>query len=129
MIYSYLIFILLQIYVFVEKINKEYIEAAYTLGASPTRAFLKVTLPLSMPGIIAGTLLVFIPALGEFMIPILVGGAQTATLGLLIYNYFIKIPGLMGWGVGSAAGVVYIGLILLASYTYFKLVGKEVTLG
>lgn len=128
MIYSYLIFMLLPIYGVVEKINKELVEAAYTLGASPAKAFIKVTFPLSLPGIVAGTLLVFIPALGEFMIPVLVGGAQTVTLGLLIYQDFSKMIGLSGWGAGSAAGVTYIILILIASYIYFKFVGKEVTL-
>ncbi|RLG59403.1 ABC transporter permease [Candidatus Geothermarchaeota archaeon] len=129
MIYSYLIYMLLPVYGVVEKINREYIEAAYTLGAHPVKAFLKVTLPLSLPGIVAGTLLVFIPALGEFIIPVLVGGAQTATLGLLIYQYTIKIIGPIGWSLGSAAAVLYIILILIASYLYFKFVGKEVVLG
>ena len=128
MIYSYLIFMLLPIYGVVEKINKEYIEAAYTLGATPIKTFLKVTLPLSKPGIIAGSLLVFIPALGEFIIPILVGGGRAYTIGRLIYDNFIRISGLLGWTLGSAASMVYILMIVVATYLYFKFVGREIKL-
>ncbi len=128
MIYSYLIFMLLPIFGVVEKINKEYIEAAYTLGAPPLKTFLKITLPLSKPGIIAGSLLVFIPALGEFVIPILVGGGRAYTIGRLIYDNFIRISGILGWAMGSAAAMVYIGLILISTYIYFKFVGREITL-
>ena len=128
MIYSYLIFMLLPIYGVVEKINKEYIEAAYTLGAPPLKAFLKVTLPLSKPGIIAGSLLVFIPSLGEFIIPILVGGGKSYTIGRLIYDNFIRISGLLGWALGSAAAMIYIVMILISTYLYFKFVGREITL-
>jgi len=128
MIYSYLIFMLLPIFGVVEKINKEYIEAAYTLGAPPMKTFLKITLPLSKPGIIAGSLLVFIPALGEFIIPILVGGGRAYTIGRLIYDNFIRISGILGWAMGSAAAMIYIGLILISTYLYFKFVGREITL-
>lgn len=128
MIYSYLIFMLLPLYGVLEKIDKELLEAAATLGASPVKTFLKVTLPLSMPGIIAGSLIVFIPAVGEFIIPVLVGGAATATLGLLIYRYFIAVGGLVGWGIGSAAGIIYIIIIVILSYLYIKLVGGEIRL-
>jgi len=128
MIYSYLIFMLLPIYGVVEKINKEYLEAAYTLGASPFKTFLKITLPLSKPGIIAGSLLVFIPALGEFIIPILVGGGRSYTIGRLIYDNFIRISGVLGWALGSAAAMIYIGLIFISTYIYFRFVGREITL-
>ena len=128
MIYSYLIFMLLPIFGVVEKINKEYLEAAYTLGATPLKTFLKITLPLSKPGIIAGSLLVFIPALGEFIIPILVGGGRAYTIGRLIYDNFIRISGILGWTLGSAASMVYIFMIVIATYLYFKFVGREIKL-
>jgi spermidine/putrescine transport system permease protein len=128
MIYSYIIFMILPLYGVMEKIDKSLIEASLTLGASPLRTFLKVTLPLSIPGIIAGSLIVFIPAVGEFIIPILVGGVTTSTLGLLIYDYFIRVGGLLGWGIGSAASIIYIIIIATLSYIYIKLVGGEVKL-
>jgi len=129
MIYTYVILMILPIYGVLEKLDKELLEAAATLGASPVKTFLKVTLPLSVPGILAGSLLVFIPAVGEFVIPELVGGANTVTLGTVIYNFFLRVKGTMGWGLGSAAGLIYIGLILVLSYLYIRLVGGEIRLG
>ncbi len=128
MVYSYLIFMLLPIYGVVEKINKELIEAAYTLGATPFKTLVKVTLPLAKPGIIAGSLLVFIPAMGEFIIPIIVGGGKSYPIGRLIFDQFIKVSGIQGWALGSAAAMVYVGLIVIATYLYFRFVGREVTL-
>ncbi len=129
MIYSYLIFMVLPLYGVLEKLNVELLEAAYTLGATPFRAFLKITLPLSIPGILAGSLLVFIPAVGEFVIPELVGGPNTTTLGTIIYSFFLRVRGVTGWGIGSAAGLIYIAMILVASYVYMRFVGGEVRLG
>lgn len=129
MIYSYLIFMVLPLYGVLEKLDVELLEAAATLGATPLRAFLKVTLPLSIPGILAGSLLVFIPAVGEFVIPELVGGPNTTTLGTIIYSFFLRIRGVTGWGIGSAVALIYIVMILAASYVYMRFVGGEVRLG
>ena len=129
MIYSYMILMLLPLYGVLEKLDVELLEAASTLGASPFKVFTKIILPLSLPGIIAGSLLVFIPAVGEFVIPILVGGPNTTTIGTVIYNFFLRIRGVTGWGLGSAIGLIYIFLIIVASYIYVKLIGRELRLG
>jgi len=129
MIYSYLIFMVLPLYGVLEKLDVELLEAAATLGATPFKAFIKITLPLSLPGILAGSLLVFIPAVGEFVIPELVGGPNTTTLGTIIYSFFLRVRGVTGWGIGSAAALIYIVMILVASYVYMKFVGGEVRLG
>jgi len=129
MAYDYMFLMFLPLYGVLEKLDKELLEAAATLGASPYKTFLKVTLPLSSPGIIAGSLLVFIPAVGEFIIPMLVGGVNTTTLGTLIYSFFITVRGEAGWGIGSAAGLIYIIFIMVLSYLYIKLVGAEVQFG
>jgi len=74
------------------------------------------------------SLLVFIPAMGEFIIPIIVGGGKSYPIGRLIYDQFIKVSGIQGWALGSAAAMVYVGLIVVATYLYFRFVGREVTL-
>jgi len=129
MIYSYMIFMVLPLYGVLEKLDVELLEAAATLGATPLKTFLRVTLPLSVPGILAGSLLVFIPSLGEFVIPELVGGPNTATLGTIIYSLFLRVRGVTGWGIGSAAALIYITMIVVASYIYMRFVGGEVVLG
>ena len=80
----------LPLYLSIEKINPALIEASLDLGCTPFRSFLHVILPLSIPGIIAGSMLVFIPAVGEFVIPELLGGAQVLTVGKVIWNEFFQ---------------------------------------
>lgn len=128
MVYSYMIFMLLPVYGVMEKLNREYIEAAYTLGATPLKTLLRVTIPIVKPGIIAGSLLVFIPAMGEFIIPIMVGGGRSYPIGRLIYDQFIRIGPPLGFAYGSAAAMVYIVLIVVSTYLYFRFVGGEVRL-
>lgn len=86
--YCYLPFMVLPIYVALEKIDPALLEAAYDLGSRPFRSFWKVTVPLALPGIISGSLLVFIPALGEFVIPDLLGGSDTLMIGRVLWNEF-----------------------------------------
>lgn len=88
MVYSYLPFMILPLYSALEKIPSSLLEAAEDLGCRPFAAFLKVTLPLSIPGMIAGSMLVFIPAVGEFVIPDLLGGARVFTIGKALWNEF-----------------------------------------
>ncbi len=90
MIYAYLPFMILPLYSTLEKMDISLLEAASDLGAKPVRAFLTITLPLSMPGIIAGSLLVFIPAVGEFIIPTLLGGPDTLMIGTVLWNEFFQ---------------------------------------
>lgn len=105
-IYCYLPFMILPIYVSLQKMDLSLLEAAYDLGSRPFRTFWKVTVPLSIPGIISGSLLVFIPALGEFVIPDLLGGSDTLMIGRVLWNEFFVNR---DWPV---AGAVAIGMIV-----------------
>ncbi|HTH17461.1 MAG TPA: ABC transporter permease subunit [Magnetospirillum sp.] len=87
-VYSYLPFMVLPLYATLEKQDPSLLEAAADLGARPFRAFLSVTLPLSLPGIVAGSLLVFVPAVGEYVIPDLLGGGDTQMLGKALWDMF-----------------------------------------
>ena len=89
MIYALLPFMVLPIYVSIEQLDLRLLEAASDLGASPLTAFRKITLPLTMPGIAAGTILVFISSLGMFVVPDVMGGAKSALIGNLIQNQFL----------------------------------------
>ena len=106
-VYSYLPFMILPLYSNLEKHDLTLLEAAADLGARPFKAFFKITLPLSMPGIVAGCLLVFIPAVGEFVIPSLLGRTDQLMIGTVLSAQFF---GARNWPVASA---VAIGLLLL----------------
>ena len=88
LIYSYLPFMILPLYASLEKIDMSYLEAAYDLGCKPLMAFFKVIVPLSYRGIVGGTMLVFIPAVGEFVIPALLGGSDSIMIGKVLWNEF-----------------------------------------
>ena len=87
-VYSYLPFMVLPLYASLEKLDPSLLEAAADLGAKPIKAFWAVTLPLSIPGIVAGSLLVFVPAVGEYVIPDLLGGGDTQMLGKALWDMF-----------------------------------------
>lgn len=106
-VYSYLPFMILPLYSNLEKHDLTLLEAAADLGARPFKAFFKITLPLSMPGIVAGCLLVFIPAVGEFVIPSLLGRTDQLMIGTVLSAQFF---GARNWPVASA---VAIGLLLV----------------
>jgi len=89
-VYSYLPFMVLPLYSSLEKMDHSLIEAAQDLGCRPVTAFWKITFPLSLPGVIAGCMLVFIPAVGEFVIPDLLGGSQTLMIGRTLWNEFLR---------------------------------------
>src|SRR5258707_7657336 len=91
-VYAYLPFMVLPLYASLEKLDASLLEAAADLGAKPFAAFLTVTLPLSLPGIVAGCLLVFIPAVGEFVIPDLLGGTDTLMIGKGLWDEFFTTP-------------------------------------
>lgn len=90
MVYSYLPFMLLPLYANLEKMDVSLLEAAADLGCTPIQAFWKITVPLSMPGVIAGCLLMFIPAVGEFVIPSLLGGSETLMIGKTLWTEFFN---------------------------------------
>ncbi|MEM1583864.1 MAG: ABC transporter permease [Nitrososphaerota archaeon] len=122
MVYDYLVMMVLPLYANLEKLDKTLLEAASTLGAGPVRTFLKVTLPLSMPGILAGFLLVFIPTVGEFVIPELVGGPNNYMVGNLIYEFFM---GARHWWIGSALSMLFIAFILSLVIAYVRKIGER----
>jgi putrescine transport system permease protein len=109
-VYSYLPFMLLPIYAALESQDPSLREAAADLGASPPEVFLKVTLPLSREGVIAGALLVFIPAVGEFVIPDLLGGSDTLMIGRTLWNDFFANH---DWPAASAAAVALVTILLI----------------
>ena len=108
MVYAYLPFMVLPLYATLEKLDVSLLEAAMDLGARPMRAFWAVTLPLSLPGIVAGSLLVFIPAVGEFIIPTLLGGADTLTISTQLWSEFFANR---DWPMASAVTVVMVALL------------------
>jgi putrescine transport system permease protein len=109
-VYSYLPFMVLPIYSALEKMDYSLIEAAQDLGCTPTKAFWKVTFPLSLPGVIAGCFLVFIPATGEFVIPDLLGGSSTLMIGKTLWNEFFSNR---DWPVSSAVAVILLLLLVV----------------
>jgi putrescine transport system permease protein len=115
-VYSYLPFMVLPLYSTLEKMDHSLIEAAKDLGCTPIGAFWKVTFPLSLPGIVAGCLLVFIPAVGEFVIPDLLGGSETLMIGKTLWTEFFSNR---DWPVSSAVAVILL-LILIVPIVYFQ---------
>ncbi len=118
-IYTYLPFMILPLYANMEKLDETLNEAAADLGSRPINTFFKVTLPLTVPGIIAGSLLVFIPATGEYIIPDLLGGGNVQMIGRLLYNEFSRN---VDWPVASAVAIVLLFLLVLpmAIYQYYQ---------
>jgi putrescine transport system permease protein len=109
-VYSYLPFMVLPIYAVLERMDWTLLEAAADLGAKPVRAFFRITMPLSVPGIVAGLLLVFIPALGEFIIPELLGGSGTLMIGRVLWIEFFNNH---DWPLASALAIGMLVLVLI----------------
>ncbi|WP_245902644.1 ABC transporter permease subunit [Pararhodobacter marinus] len=109
-VYTYLPFMILPLYANLVKLDGALLEAASDLGASPVTTFLTVTLPLSVPGIVAGSMLVFIPAIGEYVIPALLGGPDTLMIGRTLWDEFFSAR---DWPVASAVAIVMLVLVVL----------------
>ncbi len=120
MVYEFLPFMVLPLYTSLEKIESAQLEAAADLGAPPWKAFLRVTLPLSLPGMIAGTILVFIPAMGMFVVPDLMGGAKTILIGNVIRNQFLVSR---DWPFGAAASILLLIMTLIFTLYYTRKAG------
>jgi putrescine transport system permease protein len=118
-IYSYLPFMVLPLFATLEKLDHSLNEAAADLGSPPWRTFVDVTLPLSVPGIIAGSMLVFIPAVGEFVIPTLLGGPDNLMIGRILWDEFF---GNRDWPVASAVAVAFLILLVgpIALYQHYS---------
>jgi len=108
-VYAYLPFMVLPLYATLEKLDWSLLEAAADLGAKPIQAFLTVTLPLSLPGIVAGCLMVFIPAVGEFVIPDLLGGTSTLMIGKVLWDEFFTNA---DWPLASAVAICLLVLLV-----------------
>lgn len=128
MVYEFLPFMILPIFTSLEKIDNSLYEAAADLGANPFRTFLKVTLPLSMPGVVAGTILVFIPVMGTFIVSDLLGGKNIILVGNLIQKQFLDAR---NPAFGSAASLVLMAMTLIVTYFYTKKFGfgEEIIIG
>lgn len=121
-VYTYLPFMILPLYANMEKLDGTLNEAAADLGARPTGAFFSITLPLTVPGIVAGSLLVFIPATGEYVIPDLLGGGNVLMIGRILYNEFHANH---DWPVASAVAIALLILLVVPMMIYQHYQGKE----
>lgn len=121
-VYSYLPFMVLPLYSALEKMDGTLIEAAEDLGCTPVGAFWKVTFPLSIPGVIAGCMLVFIPAVGEFVIPDLLGGSETLMIGRTLWNEFNANH---DWPVASAVAIVLLAILIIPIVFFQHLQAKS----
>ena len=126
MVYSYLPFLVMPLYAHLVKMDLRLLEAAYDLGARPWRAFVEITLPLSKNGIIAGCLLVFIPAVGEYVIPELLGGANTLMIGRVMWNEFFDNA---DWPMASAVTCAMVLLLLVPMALFQHYQSKEMEEG
>ena len=115
LVYGFLPFMVLPIYASVERFNFRYVDAAQDLGANDVRTFLRVVLPLTMPGVLAGCALVFIPSVGAFVTPDLLGGTKGLMIGNLINNQF---GGSGNMPLGSALSIVMMGVVMLSLLVY-----------
>jgi putrescine transport system permease protein len=114
-VYAYLPFMVLPLYATLERLDPTLIEAAADLGATPTRAFWSITAPLSLPGVVAGSLLCFIPIVGEFVIPDLLGGSETLMIGRTLWSEFFSNR---DWPLAAAVAVVMLAILVVPIVVY-----------
>lgn len=124
LVYGYLPFTILPLYATIEKLDFSLIEAAHDLGANDWRTFIKIILPLTMRGIVAGSLLVFIPTVGAFITPDILGGGKTLSIGNLIQNQFLESR---NWPFGSALSMLLMVVVLVPVLIYFKIGEKRIS--
>lgn len=122
LVYTWLPFMIMPLYSSLEKLDRSVLEAATDLGATPFWRFLKVTLPLTRGGVISGSLLVFMPSIGAYIVPELVGGAKVTMLGNLIRDKFLVFR---NWPFGSALSIILLIIVLALIYYYMRIAGKE----
>ena len=120
--YGYLPFMVLPIYASIERLDFSLVEAAQDLGANALHTFRRVILPLTMPGVVAGCIIVFIPSLGAYITPDLLGGARTMMIGNLLQQQFLEVR---DWPFGSAAGFILMVTVLLGTMLYLRVGGKR----
>lgn len=125
-VYSYLPFMVLPLYAALERLDHTLLEAASDLGCPPWKAFWLVTWPLSLPGVIAGSMLCFIPVMGEFVIPDLLGGAQTLMIGRTIWGEFFANR---DWPTASAVAVVLLAVLIIPIVIYQRAITRQMEAG
>ncbi len=113
MVYNFIPFMILQIYTALSKMDKSYLEAASDLGANKVQSFLRITLPLSLPGVLSGITLVFLPAVSSFFIPKMLGGGQYVLIGNVIESQFLTSG---NWNFGSAISLIMAVIIMISLY-------------
>lgn len=121
-VYTYLPFMILPLYASLAKLDSALLEASSDLGASPAATFFRVTLPLSIPGILAGSMLVFIPAIGEYVIPALLGGPDTLMIGQVLWNEYSSAR---DWPLASAVATAMLLMIVLPVLWMQKMMGRN----
>lgn len=121
MVYNFLPFMIISIYTVLAKLDKALIHASHDLGANPVQTFLRVVLPLSMPGVISGITLVFLPAVSTFVIPKFLGGGQYMLIGNLIENQFITVG---EWNFGSAISLI-MAMIIMGSMILTRKIDRD----
>ena len=122
-VYCYLPFMVLPLYTNLVKHDQRLLQAAYDLGARPWKAFLRITLPLSRAGVVAGCMLVMIPAVGEFVIPELLGGPDTLMIGRVLWNEFFNNR---DWPTASAVAILMLGLLLVPILVFNRVQQREI---
>jgi spermidine/putrescine transport system permease protein len=122
LVYTYLPFMILPLYAALERLDRALLEAAADLGTTPAERFFRVTLPLTKGGMLSGSVLVFVPSIGEFLIPELLGGAKGMMIGKFIA---LKFTGLRHWPLGAAFSLLLMSLVLLLLGVYLWLGGSK----
>jgi spermidine/putrescine transport system permease protein len=123
LVYGYLPFMVFPLYAALTRLDPSLVEAAWDLYARPWAVFWRVVLPLTRPGVLAGCILVFIPALGAFITPDLLGGARTMMVGNLIQHEFLVVR---DWPLGAAASFVLMGMVVLGVAAYMRIEGRKI---
>jgi len=117
LLYGYLPFAVLPLYASIEQLDFNYVQAAQDLGANGVKVFLRVILPLTMPGVVAGGIITFIPTMGAYVTPDLMGGGNTFLIGNLLQQQFMTVR---DWPFGSALGFILMAMVLAATMIYFR---------
>jgi spermidine/putrescine transport system permease protein len=122
LLYDYLPLMVFPLYVAIERMDRSLVEASRDLGQGRWATFWRVTVPLTMPGIITGCLLVFIPMTGEYVVPTILGGAKGAFFGPIVANQFLDA---FNWPFGAAMSLVMVGVMLVLIFAYLRLLGRQ----
>lgn len=117
MVYNYVPYMILPLYAALEKLDLRLVEAAHDLGATPLQSFFRVVIPLSFRGIVAGVIMVFVPSLGDYVTPDLMGGAKNMYIGSLIQNQYLIVR---DWAFGSAVSTILLLIVAVAVWLYLK---------